>query len=524
MAEKANIYSLEDIRKIDPDLSVLSLVDENIARKSWTLVFAKNETSVSLLTTNDFPQLFHQVEDKLLAQEYDVEVFFTDTQSFAEAMKRYDLLFKRNSDKKKAEDTLMNSRAAEAVSYIKKIVKEHDTYTEAEFIDQILALSFQSGASDVHFQSEEAWVVMRLRRDGLLETVVVFTQAEWKKYLMKIKYISWAKMNQDTTSQDGRFDIKLEQTWEDIQVDVRVSILPGLRWESIVLRFLDARRGLMTFEDIGFGEYHEELLRNQLDRHSGLILVTWPTWSWKTTTVYSMINYLNSPDVKIITLEDPVEYELPGIEQSQIDKQEWYTFEEGLKWVLRHDPDVIMVWEIRTLESAEMAISAALTWHLVISTLHTNSAIESVARLINMWVKPYMLATALNAVIGQRLVRKLATKEEYEVSKADDQYLKKIIKEISSTHKDIDIEYDWILLRPEWGERSKTKGYIWRTAVIEVLDVDDEVTQAIMEGKNSFDIQELAQKRWYLNIEHNAILKVLEGVTSLTEVRRHISD
>jgi type II secretory ATPase GspE/PulE/Tfp pilus assembly ATPase PilB-like protein len=439
-------------------------------------------------------------------------------------MKWYDLLHNRQRKINEADLHRMTASWDVAISLIKEMVSNSQTFSETDFIQQILALSYQAWSSDVHFQSEETWVVMRLRRDGVLETITVFTHASWKKYLMKIKFLSWVKMNKDTNSQDGRFDIDVIQPDETLKIDIRTSVLPWLRWESVVLRFLDSRKWLMTFPDIWFSGYHEKALIQQLKKHSWLILVTWPTGSWKTTTVYSMINYLNSPDKKIITLEDPVEYELPGIEQSQIHTESWYTFEEWLKWVLRHDPDIIMVWEIRTLASAEMAINAALTWHLVISTLHTNSAIESIARLVNMWVKPYMLATALNIIVGQRLVRRLATTEEYTPSSWDSEYIKKSLTTIKKNNSWIKNTYTWTLLRPKWWERARSKWYTWRVAVVEVLEVDEQITQAIMKWKNSYEIQDLAFAQWYISIEQNALLKVLEWVTSLAEVRRKIAE
>jgi len=524
MSEKAPIYGLSDIQKIKVNLDALSLVDESTASKARTLVFDREEDTLFVLTTNDFPQLFHQVEDRLLMKDYDLKVFFTDTESFWEAMKWYDVLHNRQQKIKDADLQRMSASGEAAVKLIKDMIEHSEKYSEADFIQQLLSLGYQAGSSDMHFQSEEVGVVMRLRRDGVLETVAIFTHAERQKYLMKMKFLSGAKMNKDKNSQDGRFEVQVDQPGEDIKIDVRVSILPWLRGESIVLRFLDASKWLMTFEDIGFGKYHKDVLDDQLGKRSWLVLVTGPTGSWKTTTVYSIINYLNSPDKKIITLEDPVEYELPGIEQSQIHTESWYSFEEWLKGVLRHDPDVIMVWEIRSLESAEMAINAALTWHLVISTLHTNSAIESIARLVNMWVKPYMLATALNAIVWQRLVRKLATEEEYTLSSAEDTYMKNITKEIKQINKKIKFTYDGVLKRPIGWERARTTWYKWRTAVIEVLDVNEVITQAIMNGKNSYEILELAKKQWFLTLEHNAILKVLEGVTSLAEIRRQIGE
>lgn len=519
----ARIYSADQIKKIDPDLDLLSLITRKTAESSQTLVFRKEEWKLHILTTNNFPQLFHQVEDRLEIQWYETVAYYTNDEWFSLAYNWYQKLESKTQQLEEARRQRILASGQDAVAIIRKLVDDHKGMSDEEFLFQILVLSYQAWASDVHFQAEESGVVMRIRKDGFLQTVIIFPHAWWKKYLMKLKYMAWTKMNVDITSQDGRFEIHVPKLdGGSYWVDVRVSVMPWLRWESVVMRFLDSSKWLMTFDKIWFGKYHLDLLHRQLDKHYWLILVTWPTWSWKTTTVYSLINHLNNPDKKIITLEDPVEYELPWIEQSQINRDKGYTFEVWLTWVLRHDPDIIVVWEIRTLEAAEMVINAALTWHLVISTLHTNSAIESIARLVNMWVKPYMLATALNAVIGQRLVRRLAHNETYTPNSADDAYIKEKSAEIAAVNSKLLPTYAWTLLRPKWWERARTTWYEWRTALIEMLDVDDTITQAIMSWKNSFEISDIAQKNGFLTLEHHAIIKVIEWITSLAEVRRHL--
>lgn len=514
------ILSLQDIQKMTPDLEMVWWISREDAQSSETCFFSREENVLHLVTTNDFPEKYRTIKQQFLDEWYEIQDHYTDHEAFQSVLQWYVSRDEMLADKQRTHQDRLHASWSDAIDLIQSTYAHHESYTEEKFIFELLRLSYHAWASDVHFQSEEAGIVMRLRIDGILETIVTFSHVERKKYLMKMKFISWAKMNLDKVSQDGRFDFDLEGTEE--KLDVRVSILPGLRGESVVLRFLDSSKWLMNFEKVWFGKYHMDLLLEQLGKNYGMILVTWPTWSWKTTTVYSMINYLNTSDRKIITLEDPVEYELPGIEQSQINEDKGYTFEWWLKWVLRHDPDVIVVWEIRTLETAEMAINAALTWHLVISTLHTNSAIESLARLVNMWVKPYMLASALNAVIWQRLVRRLATQEQYTLNTWDDAYMKQKVAEIHKHHKKFKLSYDGTLTRPIWWERARSKWYKWRVAVVEMLEVDEVLTQAIMNGKNSYEIYEIAYEQWFLTLEHNALMKVLEWITSLAEVRRRI--
>ena len=290
---------------------------------------------------------------------------------------------------------------------IQKLFEKRDTIDPGEFISQIVSLSFQAGASDLHFQSEEKGVLMRIRIDGVLQEILEFTHNDFRKYLQKLKFISGAKMNIDYIPEDGRFDFTVEKDATSKKIDARVSFMPGITEESTVIRFLDSTAGIKTFDELGFKGKQYDLLQKNLEKNTGIIIFSGPTGSGKTTTLYSILNYLNNGKEKIITLEDPIEYEIQGIQQSQINYTKGYTYEIGLKSVLRHDPDIILVGETRTLETADISINAALTGHLVFTTLHTNTSIEAIARLLNMGIKSYMLAPSLNLVVSQRLVRKV---------------------------------------------------------------------------------------------------------------------
>lgn len=290
--------------------------------------------------------------------------------------------------------------------------------------------------------------------------------------------------------------------------------MPWLRGESLVLRFLDSSKGLLTLDQIGTQPFQQQLIKQYLNKNFGMILVCGPTGSGKTTTVYSLINMINDPSKKIITLEDPVEYELPGIEQSQINERKGYTFEAGLKGVLRHDPDIIMVWEIRTLEWAEMAINAALTGHLVISTLHTNSALESIARLLNMWVKPYMLASALTMVVGQRLARRVANSEQKPVSTLMDTKIHALIEHLPESLRS-SLQYNGSL-PVAVGEDP----YKWRIALQEVAVITDKLKHAILAEETYETLRKIAHQEWFVSIDQDALMKVIQGKTTMEEVER----
>lgn len=520
---ETHILYLTDIKKIQPQLDSLSIIPKSLAEKTETIVFKQEGKTLSLLTTNNNPQLYHQMIDKLDAQGYDIETYYTDNQAFSHAFNRYKLLEKKQYEEASEKETRNNARGDDAIILIKDAYKHIERYNEGNFIKEILKLSYQAWASDVHFQSEEIGVVMRLRIDGVLQTIIVFPHKQFKKYLMKFKYIAKVKMNIDKTSQDGRFDFSIQQNNETIKIDVRVSVLPWIRWESLVLRFLDATKGIMSFEKLWCESYHIDMLKEELNKNYGLILLTWPTWSGKTTSVYSLLNYINKPSKKIITVEDPVEYELPGIEQSQVDEKAGYTFEGALKGILRHDPDIIMVWEIRTLETANMVVNAALTWHLVISTLHTNTAAQAITRLLNMGVKPFMLASSLNLIIGQRLLRKIARPRIIKAPSYIDTDIKHTLQKIQQHYPKIHINYDGKVYQADKRTSRINDGYKGRLWVYEMLQVDATIKEAILTNASTAKIFDLAQKAWFLTMKDNAYLEMLQWETSLEEIERVLS-
>lgn len=518
--ENSQIYTLHDLKKLTPKYVLLPIISQSLAEKTETLVFDQEEEHLSVLTTNNNPQLFHQILDKLQAQGYTYTAYYTDQDAFAYALTWYTTLEKKQAQAQEEESYKTHAVWDDAVALIKEAYAHVQEYSEWAFISEIIRLAYQSGASDVHFQAEEVGVVMRLRIDGVLQSVIVFEHVAFKKYLMKLKYRSGLKMNIDQKAQDGRFDFDIKRDGTILKIDVRVSVMPWLRGESIVMRFLDASKGIMNFEELWCEPYHAQQLLRELERKYGLILITWPTWSWKTTTVYSLLNYLNSPDKKIITLEDPVEYEMPGIEQSQIHEESGYTFEEWLKWVLRHDPDIIMVWEIRSLETAEMAVNAALTWHLVISTLHTNSAVEAITRLLNMWIKPYMLASSLNAIIWQRLLRKIAQPRSLPAPSYVDSDITTLKKKLEEWYPNQVCNYTGSVYEPDKRYARSGWWYAWRVAVYEILQVDEALKQLILSHASTLDIFAYALEHGFLTMKENAYIKMTEKVTSLEEIER----
>jgi len=326
-------------------------------------------------------------------------------------------------------------------------------------------------------------------------------------------------MNITDRPQDGRFTIYLEKE----KIDVRVSCLPTSYGESVVMRLLLSSSIGLGFEKLGFRKEVLNLLKQQIKRPNGMIITTGPTGSGKTTTLYAILNELNDKETKIITLEDPVEYRLQGINQSQVDKSKNYTFAKGLRSILRQDPDVVMVGEIRDLETSEIAVQAALTGHLVISTLHTNDAAGALPRLLSMGVKPFLLAPSINAVIGQRLVRKICDKCKKEISIPLEQMekVKKILLEIP-VNSMIKIDLDKLkFYKGEGCEACQGLGYKGRMGIYEVFTIDSDIEKEILSGQLSeYKMKELTKAQGMITMVQDGVLKALEGITSIDEVFR----
>jgi len=380
----------------------------------------------------------------------------------------------------------------------------------------IIAAALKVGSSDVHIEAEEQGVVIRLRVDGVLQPAAVIEREKWHLVISRLKALSKVKINIDDKPQDGRFDILTSEE----KIAVRSSFLPTAYGESVVMRLLRSSSVSLSFDALGLMPRVYEVLQNEVDKPNGLVLVTGPTGSGKTTTLYAMINRLNKPGIKIITLEDPVEYELPGINQSQIDESKGYNFSSGLRSVLRQDPDIVMVGETRDLETAEIAVRAALTGHLVLSTLHTNDAAGVIPRLLDLGVQPYLLSPALNVIVGQRLVRKLCPKckAQQSIAKEDEEKIKKILAVISP-RANVDVPKELpMIYKPVGCDACNNLGYKGRIGIYEVMTINQTIKELTGQNAPSFKILEQAIENGMVTMLQDGILKVLNGVTSLEEV------
>ena len=411
-------------------------------------------------------------------------------------------------------DSVSDSAAAEN-NAMSADDEEGENGPVAKFVFKVLGDALNSGASDIHFEFYEEMARVRFRVDGQLREVVRMPLNKRNHIASRIKVMSKLDISEKRIPQDGRIQIQFRKGARPI--DFRVSTLPTLFGEKIVMRILNSDAATLNIEQLGFEPFQKELLLEAIHRPYGMVLVTGPTGSGKTVSLYTCLNILNTVSVNISTAEDPAEINLPGINQVNVNDKQGLTFAAALKSFLRQDPDIIMVGEIRDLETADIAIKAAQTGHMVFSTLHTNNAPATLSRMLNMGVAPFNIASSVNLIMAQRLVRRLCTCKA-PAERPPEQALKK------AGFSDEDLAKEWTFYRPVGCERCKGKGYKGRAGVYEVMPVSDEMQRIIMNNGNEVDISTQALKEGLVDLRHAGLLKVMEGITSLDEILASTND
>ena len=396
---------------------------------------------------------------------------------------------------------------------LKKRIREIPT---TQIISIIMAGAVKMKASDIHFEPSEDEVRMRFRIDGVLQDIGKFPMDTYHFILSRIKMMGKMKINIRDIAQDGHFSVEMENG----KINVRTNIIPGNHGESIVMRILSQADIMLALEDLGLRGLAYERVQKEIEKPHGMILTTGPTGSGKTTTLYALINKLNTPGVKIITIEDPIEYEVKNISQTQVEKDRSYTFANGLRAIVRQDPDVILVGEIRDDETADISVNAALTGHLVLSTLHTNNAPASIPRFIELGIKPTLIAPSVNAFVAQRLVRKLCPhcKEEYVPARETIDSIKKILSIISPKAKLTIPKTVEKLYRPVGCDKCHGLGFKGRIGIFEVLTITEPVEKLILEMGSEREITQAALEDGMITMAQDGILKAIEGLTSMEEV------
>lgn len=409
-------------------------------------------------------------------------------------------------------------------SYQKEIENLHSLREKIQSVTAEEALNFisvgalKTNASDIHYQPEAGNVTVRFRIDGVLQEALTLDQKTYSYLGNQLKYKAGMKLNITNVPQDGRYFFVVNER----KIDVRVSAIPTEFGESFVCRLLDSENKTLSFEDLGFEGRNLAVLKKALKIPNGMVLVTGPTGSGKTTTLYALLNEMNQPESKIITLEDPIEYHLNGITQSQINEKRDYTFGTGLRAILRQDPDIIMIGEIRDHDTAETAAQAALTGHVLLSTLHTNSAIETVPRLMNIGLKPFMVAPSLSIVLAQRLVRKICPYcvQQKPLSKGEKKVLNAAIEQIKQVAPDMELKLPATLSHGEGCEQCSHTGYLGQLAIAEMFENTNEIKEKILDEASSSELFAAARADGMISMGEDGVIKVLSGVTTLAEVER----
>jgi len=381
----------------------------------------------------------------------------------------------------------------------------------------ILKYGVRARASDIHIEPTRNKIRVRMRIDGNLSTVVTLPIAILSAIISRVKIMTNLKIDEIRLPQDGRFTSLID----DKEIDFRVSTFPTALGEKVAIRILDPTVGLRNIQEIGLNDYHFKIIQEQLEKPYGMILITGPTGSGKTTTLYAMLQILNDEQINIISLEDPVEYTIEGINQSQVLPEIGYTFARGLRHIVRQDPDVIMVGEIRDHETADLATHAALTGHLVLSTLHTNNAIGVIPRLLDLGVEPFLIPSSLNLMIAQRLVRKLCPecKQKVEANPLEEKIIDEALKDLPNSIKEkLPYKKPYYIYKPKGCPSCNKKGYMGRIGIFEMLEMTPQLEEIILSGPSQDKLNNEAKRQGMVKLRQDGVLKVLEGITSLEEV------
>lgn len=521
LALKSELYRLPSVvlKDLEVKIEVLKILPEDIVNFYKISPFDKEENvlRVGMLNPEDTDALEAL---KLIAQDKGlaIEKYVIGFGDYSVILKKYRTL---SSEVKEALDELNQELAKEEVKRATpKGLPQISISEEAPIIKAVAVIikyAVESRASDIHIEPQEDKIRVRFRVDGVMHVALVLPKAIHSAIITRIKILSDLKIDETRVPQDGRFGTLVD----DKRIDFRISTFPTRYGEKAVLRILDPSLGLIELPDLGLAGRNLKMVEEYIQKPYGSILLTGPTGSGKTTTLYSILRKINDESVNIITLEDPIEILLPGINQSQTQEEIGYTFASGLRSILRQDPDIIMVGEIRDSDTANLATHASLTGHLVFSTLHTNDSIGVIPRLIDLGVEKYLIAPTLNLAIAQRLLRKLCPtcKVKSKAGGAEEKMIKESIDQMSEeVRKDLPKSFLIFKASEKGCAECQGKAFKGRMAIFEVFEITDGVEKIILSGLSESALREEAKRQGMLTIFQDGILKVIEGVVSLEEL------
>ncbi|MEK7635097.1 MAG: ATPase, T2SS/T4P/T4SS family [Patescibacteria group bacterium] len=510
------------------NIDALRIIKETEARDAEVASFNIVNKKISLAILSPNNNKATAIVESLKDRGYIPTLFMVSHQSLKRVWDRYkDLSYSMETkggaldiESDEIQDLVKKVKNAQDIkSSIETILAQKKSYRISRILEIILAGAISIGASDIHIEPEEASVRLRYRLDGVLNDILNLDKDTFNLLLSRIKLISNLKLNIKSKAQDGRFSIKLG----DSEIEIRTSLLPGGYGESVVLRVLNPKAISVPLEELGISEKLLKLIMRELSKPNGMILNTGPTGSGKTTTLYAFLKKIHTPEIKIITIENPIEYHLKGIVQTQTDEEKGYTFLEGLRSALRQDPDVIMVGEIRDEETAEIAINSALTGHLVFSSLHTNNAAGTFPRLIDLGANPKVITSAINMTMAQRLLRKLCPKckKKAVLTEVENKIIKDTVDSISDKTYLEGLDMSNIFESVGCAECNFT-GFKGRLGIYEAILTDEKIEAVVIQNPSEREINKAAEGQNILNMKQDGVIKILQGITSLNELGRVI--
>lgn len=503
-------------------LDVLEVVPEETAKVYNFIPLSKDESGLIQIGMTHPEDFKAQEALRFLSREqgFQYEVFLISFTDFHNVLSRYKSAKQEVSQALGELETEMEKEAKAAKRSTAEVEQMAEEAPVARIAAVILRNAVEGKASDIHIEGVRDKVRVRFRQDGILHSSIFLPKDIHPAIVARIKILSSLKIDESRMPQDGRFALNFGGK----NIDFRVSTFPTADGESVCLRVLDPEEGLKKLEDLGIYGRNFDLILAAIRKPYGMVLVTGPTGSGKTTTLYSMLRKIMSDEINIMTLEDPIEYMIKGINQSQTKPEIGYTFSSGLRSMMRHDPDVIMVGEIRDHETADLAVHSALTGHVVLSTLHTNDSIGAIPRFSNLGIPTFLISPSLNLVIAQRLVRRLCPhcKEKY---RPNEDTLAVLKEELGSLPKDVVAGYqaendynDPILYRPKGCPKCNNTGYAGRCGIYEVLEMSQELAKTVATDLSTQKIKEVAENQGLISLRQDGLMKCLKGITSVEEI------
>jgi type IV pilus assembly protein PilB len=517
-----------NLSTVSINTDALRLLDQEESAKSECVIFDIVGKKLFLAIYNPSNSNIESTVDDLKRKGYEIVFHIASVYSIEKAFNLYkDLSFAVETeagslDISNNEIELLTEKTQsldDVKTFIQEALQEKKSHKLSKLLAVIMAGGLATKSSDIHIEAEDSYSVLRYRIDGVLIETARFDLETYHSLLSRLKLLSGLKLNIKENSQDGRFTIKIYTA----DIEIRVSTIPGSYGESIVMRILNPKSISSGLEDLGMSKKLYDIVMKEISRPNGLILLTGPTGSGKTTTLYAFLKKTMSPEYKIITIEDPVEYHLPGVVQTQVDEHKGYTFGEGLRSILRQDPDIILVGEIRDGETASTAIQASLTGHLVFSTLHTNNAAGTFTRLIDLGADPKTLTSSLHLAIAQRLVRTLcpACKKLTNITDRQKRIIQETIDSLEGYEERDEIkEIPQQLYQAVGCKECNNTGYKGRIGIHEGILSDEKIENIIAMNPSEREIKEAALDQKLINMKQDGIIKILKGITTIDELER----